>query len=233
MLARVSEPLRLMIYDATCTSDLPWPRPERPRLQRAHDRLHASVPMPGLTHFWKIGGALYGALARLDRRQGFRDWGSALDWLASVEPQRKIAEIQFWGHGKWGAAKIDREALTIDSLAPGHPHRAALEAIRERLEPSVRPLWWFRTCETFGARPGHEFAQAWTEFFGCRAAGHTYIIGPWQSGLHTLDPGETPRWSIDEGLLEGTPDEPRKALWSRRSEPNTITCLHGTIPAGF
>ena len=36
---------------------------------------------------------------------------------------------------------------------------------------------------------GHDFARAWTDFFGSRAAGHTFIIGYWQSGLHTLAPG--------------------------------------------
>jgi hypothetical protein len=232
MLAGVGRPLRLMIYDATCTRDLPWPRPSREGLLRkVHDRLEV-VPLPGLSHFWAGGGLLYAGLRRIDRFAGFTDWETALRWLAEIEPSRTIGEIQFWGHGKWGAAKIDREPLDIETLALDHRLRRPLEAIRERLDHDGA-LWWFRTCETFGAEPGHAFAQAWTEFFGCRAAGHTYVIGPWQSGLHSLEPGETPRWSVAEGLTAGTPDDPRAARWSRLGEPNTISCLHGRIPAGY
>lgn len=85
-------------------------------------------------------------------------------------------------------------------------------------------------CETFGAEIGQRFAKAWVDFFNCRAAGHTYIIGPFQSGLHILKPGEEPNWSPWEGLKDGTPAAPKHALWSRPSVPNTITCLHGRIP---
>ena len=38
---------------------------------------------------------------------------------------------------------------------------------------------------------------------------------------------------IDEGLEAGTPAQPEKALWSRRREPNTISCFRGTIPDGY
>jgi len=93
--------------------------------------------------------------------------------------------------------------------------------------------WWFRTCETFGADAGHDFARAWTSYFDCRAAGHTYVIGPWQSGLHTLEPGARPHWSADEALIEGSAAEPQRAAWSSRREPNTISCLHGSIPPGY
>lgn len=228
----MAEPLRLMIYDATCTSDLPWPRPSKPGLlRRMHDRLEI-VPLPGLSHFWAGGGILYAGLRRLDHFAGFTSWASALAWVAGIEPSRTIGEIQFWGHGKWGAAKIDREVLDRSALHDEHPLHRHLVAIRERLEPSGA-LWWFRTCETFGAAPGHAFARDWTEFFGCRAAGHTFIIGPWQSGLHTLEPGERPHWSVSEGLELGTPDEPLGAAWSHRNAPNTISCLHGRIPAGY
>jgi hypothetical protein len=93
-------------------------------------------------------------------------------------------------------------------------------------------LWWFRTCETFGCEAGHDFARRWTRFFGCRAASHTYIIGPWQSGLHILEPGQSPDWPLDEGLAEGTPDSPEKALWSTPGKPNTIFCLTSRLPDG-
>jgi hypothetical protein len=237
-------PLRLMIYDRTCTADFPKPGAISrehgviklgDRLRRRAGELLEGAPWPGLSHSWWVGGVLYSTLGRLDDWRGFASWGAALEWLAEHRGDEPIGEIQFWGHGKWGAAKIGDESLDLAVLDPRHEHHDKLLAIRERLRPRGErpPLWWFRTCETFGAQCGHEFARAWAEFFGCRAAGHTYVIGPYQSGLHTIDPGETPRWSIDEGLIEGTVDAPRRARWSTRGEPNTITCLRGTIPAGF
>lgn len=230
-----------MIYDETCIGDFPKPgasgrdRWAGDRILRRAGELLEDAPWPGLSLSWKVGGALYSAIGRLDDRRGFSDWGSALTWLAEHRGNEAIAEVQFWGHGKWGSAKIDSEDLDIDILDPAHPHHDKLLAIRERMHARGErpPLWWFRTCETFGALPGQEFARAWANFFGCRAAGHTYIIGPYQSGLHTIEPGEIPGWSAREGLIEGTADAPRRALWSTRREPNTITCLHGRIPAGY
>lgn len=230
-----------MVYDRTCTADFPKPgasgraRGLGARLLRRAGQLLEGAPWPGLSHSWWAGGVLYSTLGRLDAWQGFDSWGAALGWLAEHRGDQPIAEIQFWGHGKWGCAKIDREDLDLSLLDPRHEHHDKLLAIRERLRAhdGQRPLWWFRTCETFGAQRGHEFARAWSEFFDCRAAGHTYVIGPYQSGLHTIEPGETPRWPIEEGLIEGTADAPRRARWSTRGEPNTITCLQGRIPAGY
>ena len=228
-----------MVYDDTCTRDFPKPGASgRDRwvgdrlLRRLGDRLEGA-PWPGLTHSWQIGGLLYGALGRLDDWRGFSDWCSALAWLAEHRAEAPIEAIQFWGHGKWGCARIDDQILSVDSLDPSHAHHDALVAIRERMRGAADPLWWFRTCETFGADDGHDFARAWTDFFDARAAGHTYIIGPWQSGLHTLAPGQRPDWSVHEGLAEGTPAAPERAHWSTRRAPNTISCLHGTIPPGY
>ncbi len=237
----MTRPLRLMVYDETCTGDFPKPgasgrdRWFGDRLMRRAGELLEGAPWPGLSHSWMVGGLLYSTLGRLDDWRGFSSWGAALSWLAEHRGDEPIAEIQFWGHGKWGCAKIDREDLDVSLLDPGHEHYDKLLAIRERLRGRGEqpPLWWFRTCETFGAEAGHEFARAWAEFFDCRAAGHTYIIGPYQSGLHTIEPGEIPCWSVDEGLIDGTADAPRRAAWSTRREPNTITCFHGRIPAGY
>jgi hypothetical protein len=204
-------PLRLMIYDRTCTG---------------------RGPLLGLSHAWSIGGRLYRALGRLDACRGVSSWTEALTWLTQIEPERTIGEVQFWGHGKWGLARIDKEPLDTAALTQGSPLRPLLDRVRDRID-SPQATWWFRTCETFGARPGHAFARAFTETMGCRAAGHTYIIGHWQSGLHTLEPGHEPTWPEDEALLEGTPDAPTRAFWSRRSAPNTITFLHGRIPDGY
>ena len=119
-----------------------------------------------------------------------------------------------------------RRALAPDSIYAGQ-----IAAIRERL--SADSLLWFRTCETFGAAAGHDFARAVTDTFGCDAAGHTYIIQYWQSGLHRLRPGATPHWPADEGLLRGSVDAPERARQSTPMAPNTVTCLAGEIPAGY
>lgn len=202
------KPLRLMLYDDTCRG--------RPLL-------------PGLTHSWIAGAGAYRMMGRLDHTCGVTSWEQGLQWLATVGQDRAIAEIQFWGHGKWGYAKVDDDVLDVSALDRGHPYRPMLEAIRDRLV-GPKAMWWFRTCETFGCEAGHEFARRWSGFFDCRVAGHTYIIGPWQSGLHVIGPGEEPDWPLDEGLAEGTPEAPRKALWSKPDEPNTISCLHNRHP---
>jgi hypothetical protein len=201
----MTSPLRLMIFDATCRGAL-----------------------IGLSHAWRAGAHLYGALGRLDATFGATSWDEALRWLARHDA---IGEIQFWGHGKWGAAKIDGEPLGEESLARSHAHRPLLDAVRERLGPDA--TWWFRTCETFGATSGQRFAQAFAEDQRCRVAGHTFIIGYWQSGLHSLAPGEAPRWPVDEGLLQGSPEAPQRALWSKPWSPNTVSCLAGAIPSGY
>lgn len=208
----MAEPLRLMIYDRTCTG------------RRG---------LPGLTHAWGAGAWLYRGLRRFDAWFGARTWDEALAFLAGHAPGRPIASIQYWGHGKWGEAWVERERLDAASLRPDHPHHGRLAAIRERLLPDVGSLWWFRTCETLGARPGQEFGRRFADFMGSRVAGHTYIIGPWQSGLHSLGPGEAPTWSEEEGLCAGTPESPKQAKWSQRGEPHTIHCLQGEVPAGY
>lgn len=204
------EPLRLMLFDRTC------------RGGRAS---------PGLSHAWWAGGHLYRGLRRFHAWQGVSTWEEGLRWLAEVHPGREVAEIQYWGHGKWGELFVAREGLSAAALRPGHRLHRHLEAIRERLAPD--PLWWLRTCEAFGAGPGQDFARRFTDFFGGRAAGHTFIIGLWQSGLHCLRAGEAPTWPVTEGLAQGTPERPEAALWSARRHPNTIHFLNGRIPAGF
>ena len=204
--------LRLLVYDDTCRGrDGGWP----------------------LTYSWMAGHALYRARGCLDKAYGARSWQAALTWLADMEPDRPIAEIQFWGHGKWGEARIGSDVLNTLVLDPSHPWRELLHTIRARLH-GPEALWWFRTCETFGAQAGQDFARRWANFMQCRVAGHTHIIGPWQSGLHSLRPGEQPSWSAEEGLAAGsTAQAPKQALWSSRKRPHTISCLHSRIPAGY
>jgi len=200
-------PLRLMLYDRTC---------------------RGRGPLPGLSHAWSIGGVLYNALGRLDAWHGVASWAEGLDWLLDRSAGRSIAEIQYWGHGEWGGLWIDEELLTIAALQPDHAMHARLAALRPRLVPGGQALWWFRCCDVFGTQTGQDFARAWTRFFDCRAAGHTYTINILQSGLYVLAPGEEPTWSVTEGVVPGL----SHARHSHVLAPRTITCLHNAIPSG-
>ena len=204
--AAEARPLRLMLHDATCRGG-----PAR----------------PGLSHAWTVGGALYRGLHHLDAWRGVASWAEGLEWLLDVAPSRRVAEIQFWGHGRFGAALIAGERLDVRALEAGHPHHARLAALRARLV-GPEALWWFRTCDTFGTAAGHEFARAWTRFHGCRAAGHTHVIGFWQSGLHVLGPAEEPTWSVEEGVDPSRPSSSGRA--SRPWLPDTISCLRAALP---
>jgi hypothetical protein len=201
--------LRLIVYDATQKRRSP----------------------AALGYSWQYGAHLYRSLGRADAAHGASSFADALSWLGSHAPAQPIAELQFWGHGKWGRLFIDREAVDRSLLHPGHAHHSAFQRLRERLLPDA--LLWFRTCETLGAQAGQDFAAALADATGARVAGHTYVIGFFQGGLHCLRPGQRPHWSSSEGLARGTPSTPEAALPSRPSAPNTITCLDGHVPDGF
>lgn len=175
----------------------------------------------GLSPAWSAGANLYRGLRRIDDARGVASWDEALDWLATQ--REPISQIQYWGHGKWGCALVDNDVFDASRL-----HDPRLDAIRERLTPDS--LLWFRTCETFGARAGIDFAERLSDRLGCRVAGHTYVIGFHQSGLHGLAPGVRADWSPDEGLDEGTADAPVRAKWSWPWSPRTITCLASRVP---
>lgn len=206
--------LRLLVFDRTCTG---------------------KGLRPGLSHAWAAGRHLYRGLGRVDAARGVASWAEALDWLGSIEPGAPIAEVQYWGHGRWGRALVADDVLDAAALAPGHPLHRGLSGLRERLLRGRDGLLWFRTCETFGLPRGKRFARALADFLGCRVAGHTYVIGAVQSGLHSLLPGEDPSWPDDEGVVEDHRGPPESAAgrWSRFGEPNTITCFQGRIPDGM
>jgi len=172
-----------------------------------------------LSPIWATGARLYRGLRRIDAALGVASWSEAIEWLAAQ--REPIREIQYWGHGKWGSALVGEEALDARGIE-------RLAALRERLAPDA--LLWFRTCETVGANPGHDFAQRLADYLGARVAGHTFVIGFHQSGLHVLSPGMRPDWPATEGLAAGTAERPERAKWSRPWEPRTITCLSDAIP---
>jgi len=184
----------------------------------------------GLSSAWSAGALLYRGLGRFDAAFGARTWQDALEWLTTYDAARPIEEIQYWGHGRWGRALVGSDVFDVTALRSGHALHSRLLALRERVAPSPRSLVWLRTCEAFGARAGIDFAQALSDFFGVRVAGHTFIIGALQSGLRALSPGGRPAWSPAEGLAEGTPDKPVRALWSAPDQPRTITCFSNLVP---
>jgi hypothetical protein len=195
------------------------------------DATQLSRPPRALGASWHAGALLYRSMGYVDATFGARSVAEALEWALRTAKDRPIGEIQYWGHGKWGRILVDRESLDREALAPGHALRPKLEALRERLSPGA--LLWFRTCETLGARAGQDFAAALGDFTGASVAGHTYVIGYFQSGLHVLSPGAVPDWTVTEGLLDGTPEAPRSARTSGPSEPNTITCFTPRLPASL
>jgi hypothetical protein len=204
-----AEPLRLVLFDAT-------------QLSRPPRALGAS---------WRAGALLYRTMGHVDATYGARSFAEGLEWVARTAKERPIRELQYWGHGKWGRILIDRESLDRGALSPEHPLRPKLEAVRERLAPGA--LVWFRTCETLGARAGQDFARAFGDFSGASVAGHTYVIGYFQSGLHVLAPGASPAWTEAEGLRTGTPEAPTSALESGPTQPNTVTCFTHRVPASY
>ena len=197
---------RLLIHDATCTGS----------------------PV-GLSTVWSAGARLYRGLGRLDASCAVASWGEAFAWIE--QDDRPLQELQFWGHGRWGCALVGGEALDVGALSRAHPLHRGLEALRARLAPGA--LVWFRTCSTLGATRGADFAARLADFLGARVAGHTFIIGYHQSGLHGLSPGTRPDWAPEEGLDEGTADRPQKSRWSSPIAPRTITALQGRVPEAW
>jgi hypothetical protein len=197
--------LRLVVYDAT-----------------GHGR---AAVQPLLTRSWRVGVELYRRYPpglRADASFGATSWTDAVAWLASVEPGESIDEIQYWGHGLPGRLFIARDVLTADQLQSS-PLADDWRAVAARLSPSS--LVWWRTCSAFAGQAGHALASTMAAFFNCRVAGHTYVIGPLQSGLHSVTSSQPPMWSLTEGFgADGS------SLTSTPWAPNTITCLHGAVP---
>lgn len=202
--------LKLVLYDDTCRTDIGWGT--------------------GLTHTWIAGKMLYRARGVIDDAFGVTSWAQALEWLVARSGEQDIREVQYWGHGKWGRAFVGEESLDVSAFEPDHPLHDALMEVRDRMADQ-RALWWFRTCETIGGHAGQAFATAWTHHMRSRVAGHTTIIGPWQSGLHMLAPGTHPQWSPQEGIIEGTAEAPLKARWSTRTQPRTVSALRASVPS--
>lgn len=210
------EPLRLMIYDRTDV---------KRSMQNVIGDLDVDIPI-GLTHSWVAGGRLYKALRWVDECQGFDKWETALHWLATFKSPSPIRQIQIWGHGSPGKSWMSGESLTYRSVT-----RPDVQKIAERMTDDG--VIWFRNCSVFCGLKGKEFAKSWANELGCRIAAHTYVIGPLQSGLHSLGPGEEPDWPDGEGINEGTPGKVLSCRSSMPWSPNTVFMLKSKVPEGW
>lgn len=174
---------------------------------------------------WITGGKFYKLFRSVEHHDGFDSWIKALNWINSVEPDKKINSLQFWGHGSPGRVWINGEYLSARSVLASSEHRAHLNNLKNRLTKDS--LVWFRSCNVFSGKEGKLFAKVMATALDCKIASHTFIVGPWQSGLHSISPGQEPYWGDEEGMKDG------EKLWSMPWSPNTIFCLTGKVPKGW
>lgn len=209
--------LRLVVYDATDTGPLLLV----PRIVRGEDGTARGTG--GLTRWWKIGSALHTAARRADAAFGATSWDEAMRWVAARAEAagRPVDELQAWGHGGWGYMGMGDTRLDAST---------DVATLSRALAPGGEALVWLRCCSAFGADAGRAFAPRLAERLGARVAGHTFIIGFWQSGTHALAPGRTPTWSAEEGTSIASSGV-RVAEVSRPGAPRTITCLRPSLPA--
>jgi hypothetical protein len=172
---------------------------------------------PFLAASWFWGARLYKARNKLDHYKGVRSLDEMIEYVLKFD---SVDELEFWGHGREGAFFIDNKRIGWNNLAE------RFGDMRNVFHDDS--LIWWRTCSTFHGEYGHRFAATAAEVFKCRVAGHTFIIGPWQSGLHSLEPGQDPYWPENEG--DKNKSEVRSsAPWHR----NTIFCTKADIPSGW
>lgn len=216
-------PLRLVVYDTT---------------DRGVGRRSASDGTDGrsgerlgLAPVWWLGASLHRGLARVDGAFGARSWDEALRWAVATADRkgRPIGELQAWGHGGWGGMRMGATHLEEHALGRDAPLAGAIDALIARLA-GREALVWLRCCSAFG-RDGRAFAATLADRLGCRVAGHTFVIGFFQSGLHTLAPGSVADWDEDEGVVRR--GKRRAAAVSSPFAPRTITALRLGVPAGY
>lgn len=171
---------------------------------------------------WVVGAWLMRMRGKADHVAGFTSWSAALAWLATVESERRIASIQFWGHGSPGRIYLNRVAFGSTSL--GY-YSSPLAMIAARLEPGA--TFWMRSCSVFQGIVGRAFAVGLAGALRCRVASHTRVVGLLQGGLHTLAPGAEPSWPATEGEPPG--------LWPAwlQTDGRTVGCWTARVPDGW
>jgi len=221
-------PLRLVLYDPT--DDRPVTAWLGARVSPNPDGT-SSAAAPGLSPAWYAGTLLHRLTRAADAALGARSWAEALTWATRTaqERRRPIGSLQVWGHGGWGFMLLGKTRLDEGALQPDHALAPLLDAFRAQLT-GPEAVVWLRCCSAFGAAEGRRFAVAASRRLGCRVAGHTYIIGPFQSGTHSVRPGQEPSWDPAEGVQHDTQGRPSSARWSGPFEPATVSCLRLGLP---
>lgn len=163
---------------------------------------------------WAVGCWLQKLFGLVDDFHGASSWEDALTWL-DTRPG-KLTSVQYWGHGSPGGVWLADEPM---------PFHRLVATLQTKLDP--RSIVWFRTCSTFQGDVGWAYSKGLADGLGCVVAGHTRIIGLWQSGLHTRRLGQPPSWPMNEG--EST--FPLAHLLPMGN--NCIFCLVTRIPDGW
>jgi hypothetical protein len=152
-----------------------------------------------LTASWWMGSLLRSIRKGRDEILSVESWD---DMVKQLEPLSGVKRVEYWGHGSTGSVSCDHRRLRAN----------VLPAVKHIMD-GPESLWWWRTCNTFQAQSGRDFAQHCVDALDCRVAGFQNIIWMWQSGLQVLRPGEEPDWD-DEG-----------GKWSKPWMSNTVFCL--------
>ena len=205
-----------MVYDKT----------DRIGLRRGHDGGSAGVEV-GLAPAWWLGAKLHAM--RGTHTRGVSSWSEALRFAIDTAQTtgEAISDLQAWGHGGWGYMDLGDTRLSSRAFSE---LGSVLDEVRASMTADAQ--LWLRCCSAFGGREGRRFAPALAERLERRVVGHTYVIGVPQSGTHSLLPGATPEWPLEEGsvMRDG---EPQRAKSSGFFEPNTISCLRLDRPADW
>lgn len=183
-----------------------------------------------LTSSWMAGGALYRAFRWLDRSKGVSTWEEALEWILSECRDGAVSTIQFWGHGNRGRASVGQQVMN-KILLQDEKIASLVREIGSLMHEDG--LWWFRSCLTFGGIEGKEFAKEFSTILNRRVAASTYIVGWWQSGYHSLKPGEDPYWPDTEGMILSEDNHYLGDMKSKRKEPNTVWCISKNLPESW
>lgn len=163
---------------------------------------------------WELACWFQKLVGAVDAYYGAKSWEDAQKWL--LEQKRPLTVIQYWGHGSPASVWLAQKLVPASEWLS--------------LKPAVVPetLLWFRACSVFQNMSGQSFSQKLANGLGCTIAGHTFVIGPFQGGLHTRRPNTEPSWPFHEGTLKSKwPDHLK--WWN----PNTIFCLRTKIPEGW
>jgi hypothetical protein len=157
--------------------------------------------------FWRR----YVQVRRGWKKIGVSSWADAKDKiLEAVRPGTRLMELQIWGDGAPGMPGINGKP----------PPDAFWWLVGTLVTPES--LVWFRMCSVFWGRKGDDFAISTAKTLGCRVAGHTHVIGPWQSGLWSYTGKSLPAFAPHEGDWT--------KLKSGPFQPNTIFCAKMSFP---